>query len=113
VVSANVMELPVIPSTTCNCCRYYLKGPKEGQWDMFINSVPGVVDNIIPSKKYGGFWVAIPMVNPNVLLDFSSQWSLMQFLMAKVWLFVLYSFVSNAAFCDLTYRQQCNIIYTE
>jgi len=51
---------------------------------MFIPSLPGVIDNITPSKRYGGFWVAIPMVNPSALLDFSLQWSWMQFIMAKV-----------------------------
>ncbi|XP_065890169.1 adipocyte plasma membrane-associated protein-like isoform X2 [Dysidea avara] len=64
--------------------RYYLKGPKEGQWDMFISSLPGVIDNITPSKKHGGFWVTIPMVNPSALLDFSQQWSWLQLILAKL-----------------------------
>ncbi|XP_065889707.1 adipocyte plasma membrane-associated protein-like isoform X2 [Dysidea avara] len=64
--------------------RFYLKGPKEGQWDMFISGLPGIVDNITPSRKYGGFWFAVPFVRPSALLDFSSQQSWIQFIAAKL-----------------------------
>ena len=53
-------------------CRYYLKGPKEGQWDIFISNLPGIIDNVTPSKKYGGFWITIPLVQPTALLEFPS-----------------------------------------
>ena len=64
--------------------RYYLKGDKKGQWDMFISGLPGIVDNITPSKKYGGFWFAVPTLRLNALLDFSSQLSWIQSIGAKV-----------------------------
>ncbi|KAL1414761.1 hypothetical protein MTO96_007232 [Rhipicephalus appendiculatus] len=37
--------------------RYYLKGPKQGQTDVFVDKLPGMPDNIRPSKR-GGYWVA-------------------------------------------------------
>ena len=64
--------------------RYYLKGPKAGQWDLFISNLPGIVDNITPSQRIPGFWVAVPSLRPNALLDFSYQWSLVQHIQAKV-----------------------------
>ena len=51
---------------------------------MFISNLPGVVDNITPSKNITGFWVAIPTVRPTALLDFSFQWSFLQHIQAKV-----------------------------
>ncbi|KAL1414762.1 hypothetical protein MTO96_007232 [Rhipicephalus appendiculatus] len=36
---------------------YYLKGPKQGQTDVFVDKLPGMPDNIRPSKR-GGYWVA-------------------------------------------------------
>ena len=68
----------------CLYKRYHLKGPKAGQWDMFISSLPGTVDNITPSKKVPGFWIAIPSVRPTALLDFSFQWSLLHRIQVKV-----------------------------
>ena len=64
--------------------RCHLKGPKAGQWDFFISDLPGLVDNITPSQRISGFWVAIPSVRPTALLDFSFHWSLLQHIQAKV-----------------------------
>ena len=64
--------------------RYHLKGPKAGQWDLFLSNLPGIVDNITPSKRIPGFWIAIPSLRPTALLDFSFQWSLLQQIKAKV-----------------------------
>ncbi|XP_060536494.1 adipocyte plasma membrane-associated protein Hemomucin-like [Cylas formicarius] len=38
--------------------RYYLKGPKKGTHDIFIDGLPGVPDNITPDGK-GGFLVPL------------------------------------------------------
>lgn len=38
--------------------RYYLKGSKKGQTDIFVDNLPGEPDNIRQSSK-GGFWVAL------------------------------------------------------
>ena len=32
------------------CHRYYLKGPKKGQVDTFVENLPGLIDNIRPSS---------------------------------------------------------------
>ena len=61
-----------------------MKGPKKGKWDVFVSELPGIVDNIIPSKKYGGYWVALPILWPAVLLDYSPQQPWLQYIMAKV-----------------------------
>ena len=41
----------------CMPSRYWLKGDKAGTLELFAN-VPGIPDNIRPSKA-GGYWVAI------------------------------------------------------
>ena len=64
--------------------RYHLKGPNTGQWDLFLSNLPGILDNITPSKRIPGYWVAIPLVRPSALFDFSFQWSLWQRIKAKV-----------------------------
>jgi hypothetical protein len=38
--------------------RYYLRGPKQGQQDVFIDGLPGYADNIRSNGK-GGFYVAL------------------------------------------------------
>lgn len=40
--------------------RYYLKGPKQGTWDIFIDRLPGLSDNLTPDAD--GLWV--PLVLP-------------------------------------------------
>lgn len=37
--------------------RYYLKGPKTGTWDIFIDKLPGVSDNLTPDAD--GLWVPL------------------------------------------------------
>ncbi len=47
--------------------KYWLKGPKRGDSEVFIENLPGFPDNISYNEK-GTFWVALP--NPrNALLD--------------------------------------------
>ncbi|KAJ9598455.1 hypothetical protein L9F63_010851, partial [Diploptera punctata] len=41
--------------------RYYLKGPKKGERDVFIDGLPGVPDNI-KSDGQGGFYVPLVVV---------------------------------------------------
>ncbi|KAJ8926073.1 hypothetical protein NQ315_009929 [Exocentrus adspersus] len=38
--------------------RYYLKGPKQGTSDIFVDGLPGLVDNLKPDGK-GGFLAAL------------------------------------------------------
>ena len=37
--------------------RYYLKGEKKGQSDMFVDGLPGIPDNITPDED--GLWIAL------------------------------------------------------
>ncbi|KAI0239757.1 Adipocyte plasma membrane-associated protein [Lamellibrachia satsuma] len=46
----------VAESTTARILRYYLKGPKQGQVDTFIENLPGLPDNIRESSG-GGYWL--------------------------------------------------------
>jgi sugar lactone lactonase YvrE len=39
--------------------RYWLSGPKKGNWDVFIDNLPGFPDNITFSKTRGIFWLAL------------------------------------------------------
>jgi sugar lactone lactonase YvrE len=38
--------------------RYWLKGPRTGTWDVFIDNLPGFPDNI-SSNRNGTFWLAL------------------------------------------------------
>ncbi|CAG7827724.1 unnamed protein product [Allacma fusca] len=38
--------------------RYYLKGPKAGTFDVFLDGIPGVPDNIRPNGR-GGYFIAM------------------------------------------------------
>jgi hypothetical protein len=40
-----------------NVCRYYLRGPKAGQTDVFVDNLPGLPDNISPNARGNGYWV--------------------------------------------------------
>lgn len=42
--------------------RYYLKGPKKGQSDVFLDGLPGLPDNLKSDGK-GGFF--IPLIVPH------------------------------------------------
>jgi len=52
----------VLVAETCQSriMRYYLKGEKKGQSDVFIDGLPGVPDNIRPDGK-GGILVSLPL----------------------------------------------------
>lgn len=47
--------------------RYWLKGPKAGTWEVFMDGFPGYPDNISISPR-GTLWVAFVLVRPNDLL---------------------------------------------
>lgn len=44
--------------------RYWLKGPKAGTADMFLDNLPGFPDNVTSNRK-GNFWVALFTVRNN------------------------------------------------
>ena len=47
--------------------RYYLKGPKAGTHDVFVDGLPGMPDNIRPNGK-GGFYITL-FAPPNKLVS--------------------------------------------
>lgn len=62
--------------------RYWLKGPKKGQSDIFIDNLPGFPDGI-SSNKQGTFWLAIAAPR-NALLDGAHPYPWMKKQMAKL-----------------------------
>ena len=46
--------------------RYWLKGPRAGQHDIFIDHLPGFPDNI-SSNRQGTFWVALFTVRKKLI----------------------------------------------
>ncbi|XP_072170176.1 adipocyte plasma membrane-associated protein-like [Diadema setosum] len=41
--------------------RYHLTGPQEGETEVFVDNLPGVPDNIRPSRR-GGYWIGLAFV---------------------------------------------------
>lgn len=41
------------------CCRYWLKGPKQGTSDIFIDNLPGPPDGISIAEDGQTYWVTI------------------------------------------------------
>ena len=35
-----------------------MKGPNVGTWEIFIDNLPAMIDNITPTRGTPGFWVA-------------------------------------------------------
>jgi len=64
--------------------RYYLKGPKVGQWDVFIDNLPALVDNITPTRQTPGFWAAGVVTRAGALFDFTADKPWIRLLSAKV-----------------------------
>lgn len=59
--------------------RYWLKGPRAGQHDLFIDRLPGFPDNI----RFNGrdrFWLAIPAAR-NTILELLSELPTLRFLL--------------------------------
>lgn len=58
-LSANEDFVLVNETYRYRIARYWLKGPKAGQQDIFIDNLPGLPDNLQGDRK-GTFWVALP-----------------------------------------------------
>ena len=63
--------------------RYYLKGPKAGQLEMFIEKLPGLPDNISPSSS-GGYWVGFAVTRESGISDFLGRYPLLRTIIVKV-----------------------------
>uniref|UniRef100_A0A8C4QE83 Adipocyte plasma membrane-associated protein n=1 Tax=Eptatretus burgeri TaxID=7764 RepID=A0A8C4QE83_EPTBU len=51
----------VCETTMARIIRYYIKGKKKGQHEVFAENLPGLPDNISPSS-FGGYWVGLATV---------------------------------------------------
>lgn len=57
-ISHDRKSLLVCEITQRRIIRYYIKGTKKGQHEVFIDKLPAEPDNIRPSPR-GGYWVAL------------------------------------------------------
>ncbi|HHO75409.1 MAG TPA: SMP-30/gluconolactonase/LRE family protein [Deltaproteobacteria bacterium] len=62
--------------------RYWLKGPKAGTHDIFIDNLPGFPDNISSNRK-GTFWVALFTLR-NALTDFAHPYPFIKTQVSKL-----------------------------
>ena len=66
-VSPDQTFVLVVETASYRIKRYWIRGPKKGSIDTFIENLPGFPDGVSSNEK-NGFWVAIP--NPrNPILD--------------------------------------------
>jgi sugar lactone lactonase YvrE len=62
--------------------RYWLKGPKAGRRDVFIDNLPGFPDNLASNRK-GFFWVAL-FAARNLMADFIHPYPWIKNLVARL-----------------------------
>ena len=61
-----------------------MKGPNVGKWDILIDNLPALVDNITPTRRTPGFWAAGVVVRHGTLLDFTADKPWIRLIAAKV-----------------------------
>ena len=66
--------------------RYHLSGPLAGTLDTFIDNLPGLPDNITPSRR-GNYWVAFAVTRKLPLTDKLTELPWLRALIVKVRLF--------------------------
>ena len=71
--------------------RYYLKGPRKGQFEVFADNLPGYGDNV-RSRKAGGYWLGLASIR-------KQPFSLLDFFVARPWLTKLVTKVQSFLFC--------------
>ncbi|KAL8532184.1 hypothetical protein ACS0TY_008691 [Phlomoides rotata] len=57
-VSPDQSFVVVCETVMKRCIRYYIQGPKKGSVDMFVENLPGIVDNIRYDGE-GQYWIAL------------------------------------------------------
>ncbi|XP_071511647.1 adipocyte plasma membrane-associated protein-like [Diadema antillarum] len=57
-ISPNKDFLLIAETTRYRILKYFLTGPKTGSTEVFIDNLPGMPDNIRPSRS-GGYWVGL------------------------------------------------------
>lgn len=78
------------------CLRYHLTGTKKGTFELFMENLPGLPDNIRPSSS-GGYWVGMATARRGgkfSLLDFAAPRPWIRKLITKVWSYFT-SFIIN------------------
>ena len=63
--------------------RYYLRGPKAGTTDVFIDNLPGLPDNISPNARGNGYWVSFA-VTRTWLTDYMAGLPTLRWLIVRV-----------------------------
>lgn len=74
-------------TTLARLSKYYLKGPKKGTTEIFIDNLPGHPDNVHSNKAGDRFYIAL-LGNRNALIDFVFQTPVLKHLLAwddKLW----------------------------
>ena len=64
--------------------RYHLKGPNVGTWEIFIDNLPAMIDNITPTRGSPGFWAAGIAVRYGSQMDFVADKPWIRLIAAKV-----------------------------
>ncbi|XP_033639871.1 adipocyte plasma membrane-associated protein-like isoform X1 [Asterias rubens] len=70
--------LLMVETTKAKITRYYLKGPRKGQFEVFADNLPGYGDNV-RSRKAGGYWLGLASIR-------KQPFSLLDFFVARPWL---------------------------
>ncbi len=70
--------LLIVETTTARIMKYYLKGPKKDQVEVFADNLPGYGDNIRP-RKAGGYWLGLAVIR-------KQPFSILDFIYARPWL---------------------------
>ncbi|KAH8278432.1 hypothetical protein KR018_003257 [Drosophila ironensis] len=84
-LSPNEDFIVVVETIAARLVKYYLKGPKAGQSEVFVDGLPGLPDNLTPDAE--GIWVplglSVDSENPNVFASIS-RYPRLRFFLSRV-----------------------------
>ncbi|XP_017092239.2 adipocyte plasma membrane-associated protein Hemomucin [Drosophila bipectinata] len=99
-LSPNEDFVVVVETAAMRLLKYYLKGPRAGQTEVFVDGLPGLPDNLTPDSE--GIWVPLGMSvdteNPNIFAKLSPYPNLRFFLSRMVALIQLPFRLFNSIF---------------
>lgn len=81
-ISRNEEYLLICETTWARIFKYYLKGPKAGNMEVFMDNLPGLPDNI-RLRSSGGFWVGMATKRSSVY-DFMARQSWIKKFLTKI-----------------------------
>ena len=64
-----------------------MKGPNVGTWEIFIDNLPAIIDNITPTRGGPGFWAAGAITRYGTMMDFLGDKPWIRLIVAKVELY--------------------------